>query len=354
MRILVLPGDHIGPEIVPATLDVIETADRRFALGLEFQQMEVGFPALEAEGTTLPECVIEAARSADGVILGPCANADYPARAEGGINVPGDLRNALALYANIRPSRSRPDIADTRPGMDLVFVRENSEGFYADRNMFLSTGEFMPTPEVALSVRKITAEGSRRIARVAFKIAARRRLRVTAVTKRSPLKLTDGLFWREVQAVGTDYPKVALDEVIVDALASLLYRAPERFDVLVATNMFGDILSNAAAEMSGGLGLSASLNVGDGFAAANPSHGSAPDIAGQECANPTAMILSAAMLLDWLGDRHNRDELKRAAQAMDEAVDITLAEAQTRTPDLGGPLGTKAFAAAVAGAIEGV
>ncbi|MBI4182365.1 MAG: isocitrate/isopropylmalate dehydrogenase family protein [Proteobacteria bacterium] len=353
MKILVLAGDHIGPEITPATVAVLEAADRRFGLGLEFAFMEVGLVALAREGTTLPGSVVEAARAADGVVLGPCANASYPPREEGGINVPGELRRLLDLYANVRPCRSRPFLADARPGMDLVFVRENTEGFYPDRNMHLGAGEFMPTPEVALSMRKITAAGSRRIARAACEIARRRRGRVTAVTKRAPLPLSDGLFWSEVNKAAAEFPEVVVDEVIVDALAALLYRDPARFDVLVATNMFGDILGNAAAEMSGGLGLAPGLNAGDRHAAANAAHGSAPDIAGQDKANPTALILSAAMLLDWLGGRHGRADLAAAARAVERSVDGALADPGNRTPDLGGRLGTRAFGEAVAARIGG-
>jgi isocitrate/isopropylmalate dehydrogenase len=239
-----------------------------------------------------------------------------------------------------------------RAPMDLVIVRENTEGFYADRNMAVGSGEFMPTPDLALAVRKITAEASARIARTAFALARTRRRRVTAVHKANVLRLSDGLFLREVRRVAGDHPDVTLDEMIVDAAAAMLVRDPARFDVIVTTNMYGDILSDEASELAGSLGLGASLNAGDAHAIAQAQHGSAPDIAGQDRANPTALILSAAMLLRWLAGRDgDKARLLAAAKAIEDAVETALATPDLRTADLGGPLGTKAFAEAVAARI---
>ncbi|MFI5023323.1 MAG: isocitrate/isopropylmalate dehydrogenase family protein [Alphaproteobacteria bacterium] len=349
MNILVLPGDGIGPEITAATMRVVERANAAFGLGLAFSYAEIGLTALERMGTTLPESVMTAARAADGIILGPISHNEYPPRAEGGINVSGELRVKLDLFANIRPNRTRPGIAsNARTPIDLVIVRENTEGFYADRNMFLGSGEFMPTEDMALAVRKVTATASSRIARAAFELARERRRKVTAVHKANVLRLSDGLFLREVRKVAGEFPDVALDEVIVDAMAALLVRDARRFDVIVTTNMFGDILSDEAGELSGSLGLAGSLNAGDSHAFAQAQHGSAPDIAGRNIANPTALILSAAMLLAWLGRRHEQERLSRAAAAIDAAIDAALADPALHTPDLGGRCGTDAFAAAVA------
>jgi len=226
-------------------------------------------------------------------------------------------------------------------------VRENTEGFYADRNMYAGSGEFMPTPDVALAVRKITREGSRRVARAACEIAMQRGKKLTIVSKANVLKLSDGLFLGEARDIASGFPGLAVEHVLVDAMASLLVRSPEVFDVIVTTNMFGDILSNEAAELSGGLGLAASLNAGDTHAMAQASHGSAPDIAGKDVANPGALILSAAMLLERLGRRHAQPELARAAKLIQRATDEALAAPATRTRDLGGSLGTRAFAKAV-------
>ncbi|HKO06333.1 MAG TPA: isocitrate/isopropylmalate family dehydrogenase [Alphaproteobacteria bacterium] len=349
MNILVLPGDGIGPEITAATMRVVERVNAAFGLGLAFSYAEIGLAALERTGTTLPEPVMAAARAADGIILGPVSHNEYPPRAEGGINVSGELRVKLDLFANIRPNRSRPGIVQhARTPIDLVIVRENTEGFYADRNMFAGSGEFMPTEDMALAVRKVTAAASSRIARAAFELARERRRKVTAVHKANVLRLSDGLFLREVRKVAGEFPDVALDEVIVDAMAALLVRDARRFDVIVTTNMFGDILSDEAGELSGSLGLAGSLNAGDSHAFAQAQHGSAPDIAGRNIANPTSLILSAAMLLAWLGRRHEQERLSRAAAAIDAAIDAALADPALHTPDLGGRCGTDAFAAAVA------
>lgn len=348
MKLAILPGDDIGPEIVDATLTVLEAADRRFALGLTFEAHEVGMVAHRRGGTTMPESVVAAALAADGVLLGPAGMTAYPPIADGGINVPGTIRKRLDLYANIRPARSRAGLPKVLPDMDCVIVRENTEGFYADRNLFMGSGEFMPTADCAMSVRRITAKASRRIAKVAFALAQQRRSRVTVVGKRHVLQMTDGLFMREVEAEAAAYPGVKLREVDVDAMAAELYMSPDRHDIILTTNMFGDILSNQAVAQSGGLGLASALNVGDDHAAANAGHGSAPDIAGKGIANPAGLILSAAMLLRWWGDRHATESQRASAAAIESAVDATLQCADLRTVDLGGSGTTRGFADAVA------
>ena len=348
LRITVLPGDGIGPEITAATLSVLDFLNTRLALGLRFEEHEIGQASLARSGTTLPDAVLEACRTSDGIVLGPVSHLDYPPRAQGGINPSGELRIKLDLYANIRPSRSRDGLQHWgRTPMDLVIVRENTEGFYADRNMHLGIGEFMPTPDLALSVRKITAQASRRIALAAFELARSRRLRVTAVHKQNVLKITDGLFLREVRDVARQFLDVTLEEQLVDSMAALLVRDAASYDVIVTTNMYGDILSDEAAELSGGLGLAASINAGDEHCMAQAQHGSAPDIAGQDRANPISLVLSAGMLLGWLGRRHKRDAFAVAQRAIDAAVDALLRDPATRTRDLGGTLGTRAWTEAL-------
>jgi isocitrate dehydrogenase (NAD+) len=235
--------------------------------------------------------------------------------------------------------------------MDLVIVRENTEGFYADRNMHLGIGEFMPTPDVALSVRKITAQASRRIARTAFELAATRRRKVTAVHKVNVLKITETLFLQEVRKVAAEFQQVRLEEQLVDSMAALLVRDAARFDVVLTTNMYGDILSDEAAELAGSLGLAPSINAGERHCMAQAQHGSAPDIAGQDRANPASLILSAAMLLGWLGRKHDAERFLAAERTIERAVDALLKEPRTRTADLGGPLGTRAFTSALCGAL---
>jgi len=343
MDILVLEGDGIGPEITAATLTVLAATAKRHGLTVTLSKAEIGFAALARHGTTIPAEVIHAARAADGVILGPVSHNAYPPVAEGGLNPSGVLRRELALYANIRPARSRmgaprPVAAET----DLVIVRENLEGFYADRNMASGSGEVLIEPDVAIAMRKITAKGSARIAEVAFALAAQRpRAKVTTIHKANVLRISDGLFLAEVRKIAARYPQVAHEEMLVDAAAAHLVRDPSRFDVILATNMFGDILSDLASELSGGLGLAASLNLGSDSAVAQAQHGSAPDIAGKDLANPSSLIGSLAMLLRHLGAAD-------AASAIDTALDTALSRPETRTRDLGGTLGTAAFASVLA------
>jgi 3-isopropylmalate dehydrogenase len=322
MKIAVLPCDAIGPEITAATLTVLDATRKRYGLDLDLAHHDVGLAALARHGTTLPQATVAAVESCDGFILGPHDNMSYPPAEQGGVNVSAFFRKHLDLYANIRPARTMSGLGRISAPLDLVIVRENTEGFYADRNMFLGSGEFMPTQDLALSVRKISAKASERIARAAFELAATRpRRKVTAVHKVNVLKLGEGLFLREVRKVA---------------------------EVVVTTNLYGDVLSDEASELAGGLGLAASINAGDGIAMAQAQHGSAPDIAGQDLANPTSLILSSAMLLDWLGRKSGSNSLCDAARAVTAAVEQALGDPACRTADLGGPLGTGAFGQAVA------
>jgi 3-isopropylmalate dehydrogenase len=348
MKILVLPGDGIGPEITAATLTVLDRANARYKLGLEWQKEEIGLGPLKKSGSTFPEEVMEMARKAPGIILGPVDHLQYPAADKGGINPSGWLRVKLDLFANIRPAKSRMGVGLTGKPVDLVIFRECTEGFYADRNMFMGRGEFMPTPDVAIAVRKVTARQCERISRVGFEWARKRRKKVTAVHKANVMHMSDGLFLDQVRKVAKEYPDVELDEKIVDAMAALLVRDPSKFDCIVTTNMFGDILSDEASEISGSIGLAGSTMAGDDACCAQAQHGSAPDIAGKDIANPTSLLLSAGMLLDWLAARHARPEFDQAAKAIEAAIDAALQKPETRTRDLGGTLGTQAFAKHIA------
>ena len=353
MKIMVLPGDGIGPEITDATLIAVRALDEKYGLGLDLQTREIGLKAIAARGSSLPDDIVEECRTAAGTILGPVDTYAYPSASEGGINPSGTMRKRLDLYANIRPSRTYDGVPAMAAKMDMVVVRENTEGFYADRNMFMGSGEFMPTEDVALSVRKITRQGSNRIARQAFELAARRRKKVTVVHKANVLKISDGLFLEEVMKVAADYLGIEVEELIIDAATAHLIRRPADFDVLVTTNMYGDILSDECAELSGGLGLGGSINAGDTVAIAQAAHGSAPDIAGQNKANPSALMVSVAMLLDWMGGRSGANSMTDAAQALQVAIADSLADAAVRTSDLGGQGTTEAFGAAVAARIKG-
>lgn len=343
MKILILPGDAIGPEITTVTRRALEALDAKFGLNLDLVERDIGLVAYETTGQTMPDAVMEEIRATPFTILGPVSTMDYPPEADGGVNPSKAVRTGLDLFANIRPSRTRPGVPSMAKQMDLIVVRENTEGFYADRNMFEGNGEFMPTPDTAMSLRKITAQGCRRIARTAFELARTRRKKLTAVHKANVMRITDGLFLREIHAVAEDFPDVEVEEIIVDAMAALLIRRPESFDVVVTTNMFGDILSDEAAELSGGLGLGGSINASETQAVAQAAHGSAPDIAGQNKANPTAHLMSSQMLLKWHADKSGNNELANAAAHMEAALDNVLADPANHTVDLGGAKGTREF-----------
>ena len=347
-RLLVLEGDGIGPEISQATVRVLQALDQSYGLGLTFEHADIGLKALAASGTTLPDAVLAQARAVDGVILGPVSHNAYPPAKEGGVNPSGLLRKHLDLFANIRPARTPTGFAaHGGKTVDLVVVRENTEGFYADRNMFMGSGEFMPTADVALAVRKISRQASLRIAETAFELAMKRRRQVAVVHKANVLRVSDGLFLECTRQVAQRYPAVQSQELIVDAMAALLIRDPGRFDVICTTNMFGDILSDEAAELSGSLGLAASLNAGDQHAMAQAQHGSAPDIAGRGIANPASLMGSAAMLLSWLATKGAGPLFERAARSIHMALEASMADRAFRTPDLGGSASTQAFTAQV-------
>ena len=352
MRLLILPGDGIGPEITAATLAVLRAASDRFGLGLELEEDIVGHESLKRWGTTVRDGLLDKARAADGLVLGPAATFDYTDESKGGINPSMYFRKNLDLFANIRPARTYPGFPGKVGAFDLIVVRENTEGFYADRNMASGGSEMLVTEDVAISLRRITRACCHRVARAAFELANHRRKRVTAVHKANVLKIADGMFLEECRKVAADYPDVVLDDVIVDAMMAHVVRAPDRFDVIVTTNMFGDILSDLTAELSGSIGLGGSLNAGADYAMAQAAHGSAPDIAGQDRANPISLILSAAQLLSWRGQRLSANSFIAAGAALERAVE-TAVNAHRVTADIGGGLGTRATGEAIAALVRG-
>jgi len=355
VKFLVLPCDGIGPEIIDASVNVLNAANDKYELGIELEYDEVGFPSLEKFGITLRDEILEKAKSFDGVILGTQSHADYPVPEKGGRNVSAGFRVGLDLYANVRPARTRSFLdSNLKAGksMDLVIMREATEGFYPDRNMAKGWAEVMPDKDMALSIRKITRHCSERIAHQAFKLAMKRNKKVSAIHKSNSFHMTDGLFLEAVNHVAKEYPDVELDDYLVDAAAAHLVRTPEKFDVIVTSNFYGDILSDLASELSGSLGLAGSVMASDSLCCAQAQHGSAPDIAGQDKANPVSMMLSVAMLLDWLAEKHESDNYKQAALAINSAVDEVLKDPQKRTGDLGGSLGCQRFGEEVATALQ--
>jgi len=328
--VCLIPGDGIGEEVIPAAAGVL----RALGLNLTLRQADAGFGCFQRCGDALPTATLKAARRADAVLFGATAS---PSHAVPGYRSPIlRLRQELSLYACLRPVRSLPG-SFSRPGVDLLLVRENSEGLYSGRER--------REGQAAITERVITPAASERIADLACREALRRAHRrgksplLTIVHKANVLKMSDGLFRERALDVARRYPQIAVEEMLVDTAALRLVTSPQSFDVLVTTNLFGDILSDEASALVGGLGVAASANVGRGTPVFEPVHGSAPDIAGQDLANPTAAILSAAMLLDTLGE-------KEAANAVRSAVHDTL-RAGIRTVDLGGEATTGAFTTAV-------
>ena len=347
MKIVLLPGDGIGPEISAVTSDVLQAVSRTHGLGLELLHDSAGLDSLRVHGVTVTPALLEKVRGADGLVLGPMSTYEMKDEARGEVNPSKFFRKELDLYANIRPARTYPGLPNKVGEFDLVVVRENTEGFYADRNMEQGNGEMLVTKDVAISLRRITRQCCERIAESAFALARTRKRHVSIVHKANVLKIGDGMFIDACHDVAKRYPDVTVDDYIVDAMMAHVVRAPSRFDVIVTTNMFGDILSDLTSELSGSLGLGASLNAGAGFAMAQASHGSAPDIAGRDCANPSSLVLSAAMLLAWHGQRSGNQAFVRAARAIEQATAEAIACGEMTT-DVGGRMGTKETGKALA------
>jgi 3-isopropylmalate dehydrogenase len=346
MKIVVLPGDGIGPETMAVTVDVLQAASDRFGLKLELIHDIAGHASLQQHGATVTPALLEKVKNADGLMLGPMATYDFKDEAKGEINPSKFFRKSLDLFANIRPSRTYEGVKTITSPFDLVVVRENTEGFYADRNVESGNSEILVTPDVAISLRRITRACCERIARSAFQLARQRRQHLTLVHKHNVLKVTDGIFLDACHQVATEFPDVTVDDFIVDAMMAHVVRAPDRFDVIVTTNMFGDILSDLTAELSGSLGLGGSLNAGLHHAMGQAAHGSAPDIAGQDVANPFSLVTSAAMLLGWHAQRHGGEAYLQAARAIENAITTCIAKGES-TRDIGGKLGTQATGQAV-------
>jgi 3-isopropylmalate dehydrogenase len=325
-RVAVIPGDGIGPEVMSAAVSVLtEMQDRSGRFGFEFKEYMAGDAYKAKTGCAMTEETFEAVKASD-----VCLFSAVGATAK---EVILPLRQRLNLYANIRPAKVYPNVPNVKGQMDMVLVRENTEDLYKG----IQDGG----PDWGVALMVITRQASERIAKYAFELAKREgRKKVTAVHKSNVLETTCGIFQDSCRKVAKGYPDIEYNEEIVDACAMKMVMYPERFDVVVTTNLFGDILSDLAAGVVGGLGLAPSANIGDKMAVFEPVHGSAPDIAGKGIANPIAQILSAGMMLDWLGE-------KKAAKALEASVIEVLKEGKTLTPDLKGNAKTKDVAKAI-------
>ncbi len=326
--VTLIPGDGIGPELADAAKEVLEAT----GIAFEWDIQSAGEATIESEGTPLPDRVIDSIRANGVAIKGPITT---PV-GSGFRSVNVGLRQALELYANVRPARSMKGVETRYDDVDLIIVRENTEDLYAGI-------EHRVGPDAAESIKIITRAASQRIARYAFEYAVKNsRRKVTAVHKANIMKLSDGLFLESAQQVATEYAgRVEFEDRIVDNMCMQLVQKPELYDVLVLPNLYGDIVSDLAAGLVGGLGVAPGANIGEKAAVFEPVHGSAPKYAGQNKANPTALILSGALMLRHLGEIS-------AADAVESAVRAVIAEGQTVTYDLGGTAGTSEFGHAVA------
>jgi len=326
-KIAVITGDGIGPEITEATKFALQS------LGLDFEFMDVaaGLNAWEKFGNQLPDKTVDTIKGSDACLKGPTQTPPGPGSFR---SATVTLRQLLDLYANVRPFRNHPGVPSVHTGVDMVIVRENTEGLYSGIEYNLG--------DSALTIRKITKRGSERIAKFAFELARReKRKRVTIVHKANVLKETCGLFRSICVEVAKGYPDIAYDDMHVDAAAMRIAMKPQELDVIVTTNLFGDILSDEVAGIVGGLGIAPSANVGDRYAFFEAIHGTAPKHAGKWDANPAAIMLSASMMLKYLGELD-------AGMRFENAIDSVLAERKTITRDLGGNAGTMDFAKAIA------
>jgi isopropylmalate/isohomocitrate dehydrogenase-like protein len=316
-KIAVIPGPGIGGEVVPQAVRLLESTDLTF----DFRYFEVGYEVFQKTGTPVPDDVLAGIRKTQACLFGATTTP---------VGVPGyksaiiTLRRALGLYANVRPAKSLP-IQKSMKDVDLVIVRENTEGLYSGMEFELV--------DSAYSIRVITRKATERIARFAFDLAMKRRKKVTVVTKANVLRMSDGLFLEVARKVAEDYPDVEVEEAFVDVTAMRLVLKPHIFDVIVTSNLFGDILSDEAAGLVGGLGLAPSANIGADYGLFEPVHGSAPRLAGKAIANPMAAIMASKMMLNYLGETG-------WAERVEKAVVTVLEEGKVLTPDLGGSSST--------------
>jgi 3-isopropylmalate dehydrogenase len=337
-KMSLIRGDGIGPELTDATLKVLDAAQRKFGLKLNIVEAEAGDTCFEKRGVALPEDSIQKIKASHACLKGPVG--------ETAADVIVRLRLMFDLYANLRPIKAYPAAAVARPDIDMFFVRENTEDVYKGQEFTIGT-------DTTVCLRVITRRSCERIARKAFETARRRngKKKVTAIHKANVMRVTDGLFASVCRETAKQYPDVAFNELYVDAASMRLIKEPQDFDVLLTCNMFGDILSDEAAQLIGGLGMAPGANIGDTFALFEPIHGSAPNRVGKQTANPLSMILAAKMMLDWLGERHSDANCLEAANAIEEAVVATL-RARNTVPDLGGKTTTIGMAEAIAAEIS--
>ncbi|MDC0387924.1 isocitrate/isopropylmalate dehydrogenase family protein [Nitrosopumilus sp.] len=327
-KISLITGDGIGPELSDSAISVLNTIQEKYGIEFEISKLIAGDKALEQTGKALPEDVVENIKNSDVCLKAPVG--------ESAADVIVVLRRMLDLYANIRPSKSYPHMPALRDDIDMVIVRENTEDLY--------TGKEFSLGDSAVALRIISEAASKRIAKYAFETAKQRNSmkKVTCVHKSNVMRVTDGLFAKACIEVSKDYPEIKFEEMYVDACAMNLIRQPEKFDVVVTTNLFGDILSDESSQVVGGLGMAPAANLGDDFALFEPVHGAAFDIAGQNIANPSSFLLSIKMMLDWLGAKHNDQKCFEMGKKLESTI-FDLVKTGIKTKDIGGDKTTTEF-----------
>jgi len=331
-HISLITGDGIGPEISESAISVLETIDDKLGLKLSVETLLAGDTALKTIGKALPDETLESVKKSDACLKAPVG--------ESAADVIVVLRRMLDLYANIRPAKSYPNMPALKDNIDLVIARENTEDLY--------TGTEFEIENAAVAMRVISEPASRRIAKCAFSLAKQRnhKKKVTCVHKSNVMRKTDGIFAKACSEVAKNHPDIQFEQMYVDACAMNLIRQPEEFDVIVTTNLFGDILSDEAAQVVGGLGMAPAANIGDNFALFEPVHGAAFDIAGKHIANPSSFVLSIKMMLDWLGTKHNDKKCFEVAKKVEAAV-YDVVKSGSKTKDIGGNKTTSEFTAEI-------
>ncbi len=327
-NIALIKGDGIGPELSEAAISVLETINDKLDLKFEINQLDAGDGALKKTGKALPDETLESIKKSDACLKAPVG--------ESAADVIVYLRRKLDLFANVRPAKSYPNMNALRDDVDLVIVRENTEDLYMGNEFEIGNS--------AVAIRIISEKASKRIAKYACQTAIQRGLekKVTCVHKSNVIRISDSLFARSCATVVKEYPDITFEEMYVDACAMNLIRQPESFDVIVTTNMFGDILSDESAQVVGGLGMAPAANIGDDFALFEPVHGAAFDIAGKQIANPSSFILSLKMMLEWLGTKHDDKKCFEISHKIESTV-YDVVKAGIRTKDIGGDKTTKEF-----------
>ncbi|MDE1843436.1 MAG: isocitrate/isopropylmalate dehydrogenase family protein [Thaumarchaeota archaeon] len=327
-KISLITGDGIGPELSESVTSILDAVNDKVGVKVQVTKLEAGDAALEKTGKALPDETLDTIKKSDACLKAPVG--------ESAADVIVVLRRLLDLYANIRPAKAYPNMPSLNQNTDMVIVRENTEDLY--------TGMEFDMGDTSIALRSISKRASERIANYAFITAEQRnkKKKVTCVHKSNVMRKTDGLFARSCEQVSKRYPNVVFENMYVDACAMNLIRQPEAFDVIVTTNLFGDILSDEASQVVGGLGMAPAANIGDNFALFEPVHGAAFDIAGKQIANPSSFILSAKMMFEWIGTKNNDKSCMDVAKKIEDAV-YGIVKDGIKTKDIGGDKSTKEF-----------